>query len=205
MLHCFRRNERRRANICLSTSCPDLVRASTSYDLAASKTWIAGSSPAMTWERHCDRIHHAHTPLRGRMTRISVNAPGCVSTSIAPACCLTTMSWLIDRPRPVPSPAGLVVKKGLNIFSRTSGGMPVPLSRMRISTRSPRLRVAATRAGSKPSPCLRLAFRRRVKAVKIRFSSTRVMSCGKTSASPAAGSSARSSVILKPCFSARAP
>ena len=29
---------------------------------------------------------------------------------------LTTMSWLNERPRPVPSPAGFVVKKGLNIF-----------------------------------------------------------------------------------------
>jgi hypothetical protein len=31
----------------------------------------------------------------------------------------------------VPSPAGLVVKNGLKIFSFTSGGMPVPLSRIR--------------------------------------------------------------------------
>src|SRR5262249_54464404 len=74
---------------------------------------------------------------RGRTTRNSVNAPGSVSTSIAPPCCLTMMSWLIDSPRPVPSPAGLVVKKGLNIFSFTCDGMPVPLSRMRISTWSP--------------------------------------------------------------------
>ena len=40
------------------------------------------------------------------------------------------MSWLSDRPRPVPSPAGLVVKNGLNIFAFTSSGMPVPLSRI---------------------------------------------------------------------------
>ena len=39
----------------------------------------------------------------------------------------------MDRPRPVPSPAGFVVKKGLNIFSLTSSGMPVPLSRILIS------------------------------------------------------------------------
>ena len=52
--------------------------------------------------------------------RISVNSPSCVSTSIAPACCLTIMSWLMERPRPVPSPVGLVVKNGLNIFSFTS-------------------------------------------------------------------------------------
>jgi hypothetical protein len=36
--------------------------------------------------------------------------------------------------RPVPSPAGFVVKNGLNISSLTSGGMPVPLSRIMIST-----------------------------------------------------------------------
>ena len=36
----------------------------------------------------------------------------------------------MDRPNPVPSPAGFVVKNGLNSFSLTSGGMPVPLSRI---------------------------------------------------------------------------
>jgi hypothetical protein len=44
------------------------------------------------------------------------------ATSIVPPCCFTMMSWLIDRPSPVPSPAGLVVKNGLNIFSFTSAG-----------------------------------------------------------------------------------
>ena len=34
--------------------------------------------------------------------------------------------------------ADLVVKNGLNILSFTSGGMPVPLSRILISTLSPR-------------------------------------------------------------------
>ena len=38
----------------------------------------------------------------------------------------------------MPSPAGFVVKNGLNIFSFTSSGIPVPLSRILISTRSPR-------------------------------------------------------------------
>src|SRR6201999_1769845 len=90
--------------------------------------------------------------VRGSTRRNSVNAPGSVSTSIVPPCCFTMMSWLIDRPSPVPSPAGLVVKKGLNIFSFTSGGMPVPLSRMRISTVLPRFFVAASRTGSKSCP-----------------------------------------------------
>ena len=87
-------------------------------------------------------------PARGRTIFISVNSPGCVSTSIEPPCCFTMMSWLIERPSPVPSPAGLVVKNGLNIFSFTSAGMPVPLSRMVISTRSPRFLVAAAKVGS---------------------------------------------------------
>jgi hypothetical protein len=58
------------------------------------------------------------------------------------------MSCVMDRPRPVPTPAGFVVKKGLNIFSFTSGGMPTPLSRIVISTLSPRFFVAAARVGS---------------------------------------------------------
>src|SRR4051812_22684864 len=55
-------------------------------------------------------------PVRGSVMVNSVNEPGSVITSILPPCCLTTMSWLIDRPSPVPWPAGLVVKNGLNIF-----------------------------------------------------------------------------------------
>src|SRR4029453_6251147 len=115
---------------------------------------------------HENKDAHARAPdlpreaaVRGRVILNSVNSPGCVSTSIDPACCLTMISWLMERPSPVPSPAGFVVKNGLNILSFTSGGMPVPLSRMRISTRSPRFLVAAARVGSKPlSPPWSLRF-----------------------------------------------
>src|SRR5258705_8558743 len=72
--------------------------------------------------------------VRGNTILNSVKSPGSVSTSMLPPCCFTIMSWLIDRPSPVPSPEGLVVKNGLNIFSLTSCEMPVPLSRIRIST-----------------------------------------------------------------------
>src|SRR5580692_7947480 len=88
----------------------------------------------------------------GRTILNSVNCPGSVSTSMVPPCCLTMMSWLIESPSPVPSPAGFVVKKGLNIFSFTSAGIPVPLSRMRISILSPRFFVAALSVGLKSSP-----------------------------------------------------
>src|ERR1700738_3427508 len=96
--------------------------------------------------------------VRGNTILNSVKSPGSVSTSMLPPCCLTMMSWLIDRPSPVPSPEGLVVKKGLNILSLISSGMPVPLSRIRISTLSPRFLVVAESIGSKPSPASALRF-----------------------------------------------
>src|SRR5450759_2402405 len=88
--------------------------------------------------------------VRGNTILNAVKSPGSDVTSMLPPCCFTIMSWLIDRPSPVPSPEGLVVKNGLNIFSFTSSGIPVPLSRMRISTVSPRFLVVARRTGSKP-------------------------------------------------------
>jgi hypothetical protein len=115
------------------------------------------------------------TSPRGSVMMNSVNSPGSVSTSIRPPCCLTTMSWLIDSPRPVPSPAGLVVKKGLKIFALTSGGMPVPLSRMRISILLPRFLVAALTAGSKlPSALSDLRLVAAQIPLEIRLRSTRV-------------------------------
>src|SRR5271169_455859 len=106
---------------------------------------------------HEDRRGHATPPLpppaagiiaRGNVTMNSVNTPGSVSTSKVPPCCLTTMSKLSDRPRPVPSPAGLVVKNGSKILARISPGIPVPLSRTRISTRSDRAHVDTESVGS---------------------------------------------------------
>jgi hypothetical protein len=38
------------------------------------------------------------------------------------------------KPSPVPWPVGLVVKNGSKIRSTTSGGMPVPVSLIAIST-----------------------------------------------------------------------
>jgi len=41
--------------------------------------------------------------------------------------CLT-MPYAVDRPKPVPLPCSLVVKKGSNNLGKTSLGMPPPLS-----------------------------------------------------------------------------
>src|SRR6516164_4911947 len=84
---------------------------------------------------------------RGSRTVNSVNSPTTLSTVIVPPCCVVTMSQLIERPKPVPSPVGFVVKNGWNSLSRYSGAMPVPLSRTRISTSLPSSRVVTLSLG----------------------------------------------------------
>ena len=88
---------------------------------------------------------------RGRIILISVNSPGCVSTRFSQNL-LDNDVVLRESPRPVPSPADFVVKKGLNIFSFTSGEIPVPLSRIPISTRSPRLLLPLQRSAGNLAP-----------------------------------------------------
>jgi hypothetical protein len=58
----------------------------------------------------------------GSATRNSVR-PGLDSTAMSPSLWMTRRRTM-SRPRPVPSPAGLVVKKGSKIRSRISAGMP---------------------------------------------------------------------------------
>src|SRR5262249_23343164 len=122
------------------------VRFGSEADICSAKRHVRFTPQSGQWNDQ--ERSGSNATARGKITLISVNSLGCVSTSIVPPCCLTTMSWLIDSPSPVPSPAGFVVKNGLKIFSLTSGGMPVPLSRIVISTRSPRFFVAAARVGS---------------------------------------------------------
>ena len=69
----------------------------------------------------------------GRSTRNVEPFPGVDSTWISPPRPLT-MPWQIERPSPVPTPTGFVVKNGSKMRGRTSGGMPAPVSE--ISTRA---------------------------------------------------------------------
>src|SRR5207249_8964923 len=53
-----------------------------------------------------------------------------------PPCCLTR-PYTVDSPRPVPFPAGLVVKKGSNMCVRVSSSIPTPVSPTERQTCSP--------------------------------------------------------------------
>jgi hypothetical protein len=79
----------------------------------------------------------------------SVNSFGAESTAIVPPCCFPTMSKLSDSPRPVPSPAGFVVKNGLKIFPhfRQNPGAVIAEADLRPSSRA---FVVAVTVGSKP-------------------------------------------------------
>src|SRR5580698_7988328 len=65
--------------------------------------------------------------IAGRKTAIDVPRPGSLTTSILPPAALTTRCT-VARPRPVPAPGFLVVKKGSNSRARVSASMPQPLS-----------------------------------------------------------------------------
>jgi len=107
--------------------------------------------PHVPNRKPCTPLFHLPSrAVRGRVITNSVNSFRLESTVIVPPCCFATMSKLSDSPRPVPSPAGFVVKNGSKILSRTSGRIPVPLSRMRISRPSSRAFVVAVTVGSKP-------------------------------------------------------
>ena len=89
----------------------------------------------------------------------SVNTSGSVSTSIRPPCCLTMMSCVIERPSPVPSPVGLVVKNGIEHLFPHLGRNTGAIVANADFDRLPRFFVVASSVGSKAaSPILGLAF-----------------------------------------------
>jgi hypothetical protein len=112
--------------------------------------------------RVCAISQTARDRCRRWSHRLSVNSlysSTLLSTLIVPPYCCTTMSYLMDRPRPVPSIVGLVLKKGWNNLSLISAYTPMPLSRTLIASASLNSRVVILSVGSKPgasSACCRL-------------------------------------------------
>ena len=75
-----------------------------------------------------------------RMMKV-VPFPVSVSNVIVPPCFSTMTLCAMASPCPVPFPTPLVVKNGSKIFACADSGIPVPVSRMRISAQSPSRRV----------------------------------------------------------------
>ena len=59
-----------------------------------------------------------------------------LATSIDPPIAVIRL-WQMERPNPVPTPTGLVVKNGSKMRGRTSSGMPTPVSEISTATRPP--------------------------------------------------------------------
>ncbi len=90
--------------------------------------------------------------------------PGRSPTTMWPPCA-AMMLLHKDRPIPVPTPVGLVVKKGSKIRSRSAGGMPGPLSAISSCT-PPELPVRLSQmrrgVGASASACCALIRRLRI-------------------------------------------
>src|ERR1019366_6587688 len=69
-------------------------------------------------------------PAMGRQIRNVVPFPGSLVKSIVPSWICTIRKVMA---RPIPEPSFLVLKYSRKILSRTSAGMPVPVSEMRSS------------------------------------------------------------------------
>ena len=64
--------------------------------------------------------------------------------------CSRTMPWLIERPSPVPSPSGLVVKNGSNTWAASASDMPGPSSITSMATPSSQRRARTTTRPGRP-------------------------------------------------------
>jgi len=60
------------------------------------------------------------------------------------------MPWLMESPRPVPSPSALVVKKGSNTCAASASDMPGPSSATSMATPSSHRRARTTTVPGRP-------------------------------------------------------
>lgn len=104
----------------LSTSTTRAGR--TCADRAACATGPPAAAPAAS------AVSVATPASRGSTRLTAVPTSGGLSMRVVPPNC-SVQPRAIDRPRPVPSPGALVVKKGSKAWACTTGLMPQPLSR----------------------------------------------------------------------------
>src|SRR5439155_116572 len=128
--------------------------------------------------------HDAPPELSGRKTRKQLPLPGSLETSSRPPCPVT-MPWVIDRPRPVPSPTALVVKKGSKTWGRSCGGIPQPLS-------------ATSRVRPRSRSRLRRTYGRSISSASLR---TRAAVAGSAAARRSQAPSYASRTAMTPCVS----
>ena len=64
------------------------------------------------WATVIEEYENGENDYTGKVTTNVVPLPSTLSTVIVPLWPFVTMSKAIDKPSPVPSPVGLVVKKG---------------------------------------------------------------------------------------------
>ncbi len=125
----------------------------------------------------------------GREMATSVPRPGSLLSSRVPWWAWTRL-WTMARPRPVPRPTGLVVKKGSVALASTSPHMPSPSSLMRSCTSLPGpLRVPRSRRppSGMASRAFRQRFRRMVPRV-LELPSTRGWAGSRSSSTSTRGS-----------------
>ena len=103
------------------------------------------------WKKRSSSTTPTATNLAAAVTAMPSSAPtldgqpallgetilaGYANTNLPPQNDLVLMSRLMDSPRPVPWPRGLVVKKGVKSRETVSGVIPLPVSEM-VTTASP--------------------------------------------------------------------
>src|ERR1051326_2565085 len=98
-----------------------------------------------------------------------VPSPGRLSKFMVPPCLSSMISREMERPRPVPSPTGLVVKPASKACAWVSEDIPRPVSEIETWTISPSIRV---RTVIRPSPSIACP------ALTSRFKKTWLSICG---------------------------
>ena len=107
-----------------------VVRAPSSRWRARPTTASSSTTSTRRRRRRLRRARRGGSPRLARAVAQAERGTRCPGPARSPRRCSppisVTMRWQMDSPRPVPTPTGLVVKKGSKMRSCSSGGMPRP-------------------------------------------------------------------------------